>query len=215
MKLILHLFVLSVSALLLSSPCWAYYEVLDTGEVLAPGHHKITGGLQALTDDGGANMTGIFDTGLQQDWGLRGIVGFGKTDYSLGGMVKWVPIPDVEGQPAVGLNAGLTYARWNDANELTFRFEPLVSKKFMIDTAAITPYASVPIGVRVRNSNRADVDDDTQTTFQLALGSQLQVEQLKNLQFIAELGLDLDHAFPYVSVGALFYFDNENGFVWE
>lgn len=193
-----------------SSPCWAYYEVLDTGEVLARGHYKLTGGLQALTDTGGANLTGIFDAGFTPDFGARALVGFGKTDIYLGGMAKWMPIPDVEGQPAVGLNAGMSYARWMDATEVTFRIEPLVSKKFAVDSAFVTPYASLPIGVRARNSNVAD--DTTKTTFQLVAGAQMQLPQWKNLQFIGEIGLDLDNAFSHIAAAAIFYFDDENGF---
>jgi hypothetical protein len=88
----------------------------------------------------------------------------------------------------------------------------LVSKRLTIEQTTFTPYVSLPVGMRVRDSNRAYVDDDPKMTFKLVLGSQLQVEAWRNLQFIAEVGLDLDEAPGYLSVGAIMYFDGEEGF---
>ncbi len=207
---LLALFTLTM-VLLTSLNTWAYHAVLDNAEVLEPGHFKATGALQAITDNGGLNASGIFDAGIQQDFGLRGVAGFGETDYYVGGFVKWVPIPDVDNQPAVGLNAGITYAKWmRDVKDTVFRFEPLVSKRFAVETANVTPYASLPLGIRMRSSNYSN--DSTRLEVQLAVGGQLQLEQWKNLQFIAEIGLDLDEAFSYVTAGAIMYFDTENGF---
>ncbi len=194
----------------LSSPCWAYYEVLDNAEILSRGAYKLTGATQALTESGGLNATGIFDAGFTEDFGARALAGFGKTDFYFGAMAKWIPIPDVENQPAVGFNGGLIYAKWLDGHDLTFRVEPLVSKKFNIDSSTVTPYASLPIGIRMRNSKYKD--DTTEMTWQLVLGSQLQLERWKNLQFIGEVGLDLDNSLAHVEVGAIFYFDDKNGF---
>jgi hypothetical protein len=187
----------------------AYYDVLDNGEILPAGKYKATGSVQALTDSGGMNLGAMIDAGFQEEYGVRGLLGFGKTDYSLGGLFKWMPIPDVEGQPAIGFNTGLLYAKNGHARELTFRFEPLVSKRFPVGQSAWTPYASLPIGYRTRN-----FDDDSrksQLAFQLVAGTQLQLEQWKNLQFMAEVGTDLDHALSHVSFAAVFYFD-ETGF---
>lgn len=210
---------LSASILLVTTltaaPSWAYNDVLATGEVLERGHFRLSGGLQALTERGGANVTGVIDTGIQDDFELRGLLGFGKTDYSLGALVKWVPIPDVEGQPAVGFLTGLTYARWLDGSEFTLQWNPLVSKKFAVGEGAITPYASLPLGLRFRDNHTAGVSDTTQMTIQVTGGAQIQVERWKNLQFIGEVGINLDHAYSYVSAGAIFYFDTENGFKLE
>jgi hypothetical protein len=156
----------------------------------------------------------LFDTGVAPDFGVRGLVGFGKTDYYLGGMVKWTPIPDVENQPAIGFNLGVTYAKWyEDVKDTTFLFQPIVSKKFAVQEIFLTPYASVPLGIRMRSTTLRD--DNTELTSALVLGGQLQVAQWKNLQFLAELGLDIDNAFDHVSIGAIFYFDAENGMKLE
>ncbi len=194
----------------ISTPCWAYYEVLDTGEVLPKGQYKLTGETQLLTNPGGVNIGAIIDAGFQEEFGARVIAGFGRTDYFFSGMFKWVPIPDVENQPALGFNAGLVFGKWYDATELTFRAEPLVSKKFTLESTTLTPYASTPIGIRLRNSNTQDTT--TYITWQLALGTQVQVERWKNLQFIGEVGLDLSHSFSYISVAGVWYFDDQHGF---
>lgn len=190
-----------------SSPGWAYYDVLDNGEVMTKGNYKLTATTQLLTESGGLNIGGIFDMGFEEDFGIRVLAGFGRTDYFVGGMLKWMPIPDIDNQPAIGFNLGLAYARWNSASDLTFRGEPLVSKKFPIETATITPYVSLPIGVRMRNSTAQD--DATKIAWQFAAGSQLQIEKWKNLQFMAEVGLDLNQAQSYISAAAIWYFDQE------
>ncbi len=201
--------ILSFVLLFAGSTSWAYYDVLDNAEVLEPGKFKLTGATQALTSTGGGNLDAIIDAGIQQDFGLRGIVGVGTTDYSLGAMVKWIPIPDVENQPAVGFNVGLLYGKWHDAKDLTFRFEPLVSKKFVMEQVTLTPYASLPLGLVTRNSSTQNTD--SQIAWQFVAGSQVQIEKWKNLQFIGEVGVDLDHSLSHISVGALWYFD-EHGF---
>ena len=204
-----------LAATLTAAPSWAYNEVLSTGQVLERGQFRLTGGLQALTERGGANVTGIIDTGIQEDFEVRGILGFGKTDYLLGALVQWVPIPDVEGQPAVGFLTGITYARWFNGSEFTLQWNPLVSKKFAVGEGAIIPYAGIPLGLRFRDNQTVGVADTTQMTIQVTGGAQIQVERWKNLQFIGEVGINLEHAYSYVSAGALFYFDTEYCFKLE
>lgn len=204
---------ISLLTLLLSSPAWAaYYGVLDNGEVLESGKYKLTPDLQALTKNGGMNLGVSADMGFQEDFGLRALVGFGKTDVYGGAMVKWMPIPDLENQPAIGINVGIIYGKDEDLRDLSFRFEPLISKRITVDQTVITPYAALPVSVRVRNSDDPLIEEETKMAFQLVIGSQLQIEAYKNLQFIGEIGLDLEQAPGYVSLGAIFYFDRENGF---
>ncbi len=39
----------------------------------------------------------------------------------------------------------------------SFRFEPLISKKFQMENMVLTPYGSLPLGLRTRNS---EINDD-------------------------------------------------------
>ena len=208
-------FVSAVFLVCSSTPAFAYYALLDNGEVMKPGHYKLTGDLQALTDDGGLNAGGRIDAGLDEEFGVRGVVGFGEIDYFFGALFKWMPVPDIESQPAMGANMGILYGKDGDVSDLTFRIEPMLSKRITIDQTFITPYVALPVGLRIRKVDNPRVNDDTKGTFQLVFGGQLQVEQWKNLQFLAEIGLDLDQAPGYISAGAIFYFDSENGFSLE
>jgi hypothetical protein len=192
---------------------WAYYGVLDNGEILAPGHYKVTGDLQALTEEGGLNGAARFDLGFQDEYGVRALIGAGTTDIFFGGLFKWMPIPDTNDQPAIGFNVGLLYGKDGGERDLTIRWEPLISKKFDLHTTVWTPYASLPIGLRMRD--RGGGDNNSYVAWQVVAGSQLQLAKWKNLQFIAEVGANLDNALSHVSVGAIFYFDQQRGFVLE
>jgi hypothetical protein len=207
---------ISLLAFLVSSPAWAaYYGVLDNGEVLGEGKYKLTTDVQALTKNGGLNLGAMGEMGFQEDFGVKALIGFGKTDFYGGAMFKWMPIPDLENQPAIGVNLGVIYANDEDVRDLSFRAEPMVSKRLSVDETVFTPYVSLPVSVRVRNTDDPAIEEETRMTFQLVLGSQLQIAAYKNLQFIAEIGLDLDQAPGYVSMGAVWYFDRENGFTLE
>jgi hypothetical protein len=198
-----------LSATFASSVCWAYYDVLDTGEVMGEGKYKLTADTQLLTSTGGLNVGGIFDMGFQEEYGVRVLGGFGRTDYFMGALFKWMPIPDVGNQPAVGFNTGLLYAKWDDSRDLTLRWEPIVSKKFTFEKAVLTPYASIPVGIRTRNSDTQTTGTDV--TWQFVAGSQVQIEKWKNLQFMGEVGVDMGNALGHISVAAIWYFD-QNGF---
>lgn len=199
---------LFILTLAFATPAFAYYSVMDNGEILAPGKYKLTGEAQFMTDPSGLNAGARFDMALNDEMGLRAMAGFGKIDFFLGALFKWMPVPDLEKQPAIGFNAGVLYGSEDGDGELTLRFEPLISKKFEVNFGFLTPYASVPLGLRMRNADRYE-DDKTDLTSQLAIGTQLQLPDWQNLQFMAELGFELDNSYSYISGAAVFYFDEE------
>lgn len=201
------------AAIVMAPKASAYYSVLDNNEILSKGNYKITTNAQFITEGGGgANVAARFDMGLDEEFGVRGIFGVGQTDFFAGGMVRWVPIPDIDNQPAVGFNAGVLYGKDEDVRDLTVRIEPIASKKFNVSETIFTPYVSLPLGVRFQDT---DVEDDTNVTWQLVVGSQLQIPDLQKIHFIGEIGLDLTKAPTYVNIGALLYFDEENGIIFE
>lgn len=207
---------LLISALLLLirvPTAWAYYDILDTGEILPSGNYRLLGGAQLLTDRGGFNVNTAIDAGFREEFGLRGILGFGSTDVFAGGYFKWIPIPDIEGQPAMGARAGVLYGKDGGTRDLSFRLEPMISKKFAVGSAFLTPYASLPMGINAHDSENGS--NKTEITWQLVAGSQMQFERWKKLQFMAEIGVDLQHALSHVSLAAVLYFDEENGIAIE
>ncbi len=208
-----HIFTLAATVLL-GAPAWADYSVMDNGEVMKSGHYKVTGNTQVLTENAGINVGGRIDLGITEDTGVRALLGVGNTDLFFGGMFKWMPIPDTDKQPAIGGNIGILYIKDGEVKDLILRMEPLVSKKVTIEEVIFTPYASVPLGLRMRKSDKED-DGDKDLTLQLVLGTQLQIPTWQKLQFIAEVGIDLDKSPGYLNVGAVFYWDSEAGMVLE
>lgn len=193
----------------------AYTSVMDTGEILPAGKYKMTGESQFLTNnDGGLNLSGRLDAGINEEMGVRGQVGFGKTDFFMSGMFKYMPFPDTDTQPAVGFNAGLIYARDAGYNQTTVRFEPLASKQFDVTFGRLTPYASLPIGILTGDKRDHGVNS-SDMQIQLALGTQIKTNQWKNVQFMTELGLNLKDAYSYISLGLLLYFDPNTGIQWN
>ena len=200
--LALALLALGLSA---QSASAGFYSTMDTGKLLAPGHYKLGAETQFITEgDDGVNLGARIDGGIDDEWGWRGLVGFGTTDVFLGAFAKWVPIPDVDNQPAVGALIGVVYANYGDISELTLRVHPFVSKAFEVSFGDLTPYASLPLGLRT-------ADGETDLTSQIVFGTEFRPGGLEKINFLAEIGFDIDNAFPYFSIGATLEFDEDNG----
>src|SRR3954464_13635757 len=107
--------ILALAALLLvSQPASAFFTTLDTGDVVQPDHYRAMIAPQIIFNKfDGTNFLASFDTGIAEDQQVRAQIGFGEVDFQLGGRYKWVPFPDVEGQPAIGFIGGFTWAKIN------------------------------------------------------------------------------------------------------
>lgn len=196
---------LSLGLLLVATSAQAYYSTMDTAELLEAGQYKITAESQfATSGDEGVNLVARFDSYFTEDSNLKALVGVGTTDFQIGGFFKWIPIPDYENQPAMGVIMGVNYARAEDTNDLSIRFHPLVSKKFETNFGAIVPYGAIPFGIRSR-------DGDNELPIQVEVGSELQLNQIQKFRFLVEVGFDVTKAFSYISFGASMNFDGETG----
>lgn len=183
----------------------AYYSTLTTGDLLERGNYEMNVETQFITDDdSGVNLVGRFDSWLSEDSNLRAVLGFGTTDFQVGGFYKWVPYPDVEGQPAIGLMAGLLYASTEGLDDISVRVHPFVSKKFEIELGEITPYGALPFGIR-------SMDGETDVPVQAVIGAELKTVNLEKIRFMGEIGFDINEAFTYVSLAASLQWDEENG----
>ncbi len=183
----------------------ALYSTMDTGDLLEFGHYQAQVSSQFMTQhSSGMNLVGRFDTYFDDDANLRALIGFGETDFQLGAFVKWMPIPDFQRQPAMGLLMGLLYARDGDSDELGLRFHPLMSKNFSADFGDLTPFASLPFGLRSREG-RIDFP------LQLVVGSDVRPYQFDHISIRFELGFNLAEAFSYVSLGLVIQIDGAKG----
>jgi hypothetical protein len=182
---------------LFSFPSNAYLSTLNNGDVVPEGKYRVLGELQYLGDPSGAGVTAGMDTGINDSSDLRVIAGVGGVNFHAGMFYKWIPYPDTENQPAIGVMAGGTWARYNGDDYPSFRIHPLVSKRFDTDYGLVTPYASLPFGIT------AGPKDNTFPT-QLAVGAEWKPVDMKGFSFMAELGLSLNESSGYASAAVLY-----------
>lgn len=202
-KILSALGILFVTAF--SANTYAYFGTVTTGDMLVPGQYS--GGLETqfvTNEDSGANLVGHFEGALNEDFNYLAELGFGTTDFHSSARLKWVPFPDVDRQPAIGLIGGLGYSQYDDSSELSFRIQPIVSKKFVTDIGDLIPYVSLPVGVR-------SYDDETFSPVQLVFGAELKTLYFKNLTFFGEVGFELSDAFTYISFAGVYRFGDGIG----
>ncbi|MCO5113771.1 MAG: hypothetical protein M9899_06315 [Bdellovibrionaceae bacterium] len=190
--------------LLLPVKSFALLTVLDTGEIIESGKYKLGIQLQGITDEpGGINFAGHVYLPINSAWNLRLHAGTGQTEFNAGGGVKWIPIPDINHQPAIGAIMEVEWASDNNFDVLYTRFAPLISKSFRWEYGAMSPYAAIPIGIYYM----LDADHDKTDIFlQLALGVELDLEAFDNFTIVGEGGFDLKDSFSYVSIMGRFTF---------
>ena len=192
----------------LNSTASAFYTFQDSGDLLEPGRYATAAELQFVTSrDSGANLVGKIDGGLNDEFNFRAVIGTGNTDFQIQGLLKWVPIPDYESQPAIGLTTGFLWARYESRasrneteNEFSVRVIPFMSKKFDSEIGPFTPYVALPFAIR-------DYGSESDVPFNLAVGSKYAHNELAGVTFTAEVGFDIDESFDSISVGAIFSMD--------
>ncbi len=194
-----------LTALLLTNPAYAFYSTLDNGNILKAGQYQLLLAPQfILSNDTGVNISGRFDFGFDESSNFRTIVGTGTTNFFAGVMYKWIPIPDFESQPAIGLLGGIIYGVINNNSALGARIHPLISKKFDTDAGELTPYGAIPFGFQTAN-------DETTFPIHLTLGTEYKPVGFKNISFMTEVGFNLHEAFNYITLAAVLQFDENAG----
>lgn len=181
-------------------PTYGYLEIGESNEMPAPGAFKMGGIFQGrLSDGGGSNLTFFGDGALHEEMSWRGFLGGGKTDFYAGGSVKWVPIPDYRNQPAVGGKAEVTFGRAGDSLTV-LRLVPMASKKLDYQGNHWVPYGGVPVGISA-SGGKSDFFAN------LAGGTEVRFESLRDLEFNAELGIGLTKSFSYIGIGVTYLLD--------
>jgi hypothetical protein len=191
--------------LTLTSKANAYYSTLDTGDVLNEGEYQVMLSPQLVFNQyDGANFSGRLDMGLMEGVSARGILGFGKVDFQIGGLVKWIPFPDADGQPAIGGEAGVLIARIGSVTQYSLRVHPLISKKLETEIGDVSPYLSLPLGITIQSGG----NDQTFVPVQLVVGSELRPLEMPKWGFFGEVGLNMSKSFGYATVGVAYRFDD-------
>lgn len=184
----------------------AYLGQNETAEILPLGHYSLGLTPQFLTSDGGGFNAGAF-VEMPYTQALQGRVeiGSGDTDFWSTVTAKWVPFPDVENQPAMGLRGGLSFAREDSNNFLHFIIGPIVSKKYTIDQGLLTPYIGLPIIFTTAKSKNT-------VGSQLVFGSEFHADGVQTYKVGGEFALKLSESFSSISLYISFPFDELRGY---
>lgn len=201
-------FLILSTLLMLSTSAHAYYATMDTGKIIPTGKYRAIIGPQFITtgENDGTNVSARFDAGVGESTTMRGLVGFGQDELFYAGLFgKYVPFPDTDSQPALGLTGGVTFGHeevYGEKEEvLTLRVAPLISKDFETDIGVVTPYGALPISA-------AFVDGRTIYPVQFTGGAEFKPYNWENVSFMGEVGLKMNKAFSYVELAVVIEFED-------
>lgn len=184
---------------------YAYLTLGESGDVTPMDTLKLGFEPQLRISEGGSADFAVFlDSAIKEDLSWRGILGTGQTDLFAGGSLKWVPIPDFEKQPALGLRTDLVFGRDLDETFWTLRLAPLISKRVDSDYILFTPYLSPTLGF-------AGTKGKSETFSQLILGSEIRPHDMDRFVFDIELGSNLSKSFSYISFSVAYLLDGAGG----
>lgn len=195
-----------VLGLFLSSTSHAYLSIAESGEILTPGKYQVGVEPQFLTNKGGGtNFDVMLDSSLNDSTSMRLTMGAGAVDFNAFASVKWIPFPDVDNQPAMGLRVGGGIARDEGVNLLQLQAAPLVSKKFDTEYGLAVPYLAVPLTFLYTK-------EENYTAVNFTVGSEFHYVDWTQVTLGGEVGVDLSKSFSYISLYATFPFESQKGF---
>ncbi len=195
--------VVVVMSLVVSKSWGGIHSTLETGEIVDRIKANIS--TQWLINGGyeGVGVMGHMEIPFSESSSWK--VGLGRgTDINLqvDGSWKWIPIPDYENQPAVGLLSGVTYIHCpcpNSPSAFGLYTHPIVSKKIRANFGTFNTYTGPLLGFMFN-------DNDTWYPIRLTLGSELIVDSMKNLGFTLEGSLNLNNSTNSVAFGIGYIF---------
>ena len=183
----------------------SYLTIGESAEVIPSQSYRIGGDLQLLTSDGGGMNVGAFlDAGWGEGMSSRFSFGVGKIDFHLGASFKWIPIPDVARQPAMGVKASLYTARYESENVNVIQVAPMLSKKTDSDVGLWTPYTAIALNVGMNSGSR------TGTAF--VVGTELLLKDYDGVHFASEIGMNLKDSIGHIAFFGSIPFDSKQGF---
>lgn len=195
-----------ILGLLLSSTSHAYLSIAESGEILPAGKYQVGVEPQFLTNrGGGANFNVFLDSAINESTSARIAMGAGAVDFDAVASVKWIPFPDFNNQPAMGLRVSAGLAREESINLLHAQVAPLVSKKFETDYGLAVPYIAVPFSF-------INTKEENIVASNLTIGSEFYHIDWNYMTVGGELGIDLNKSYSYVSIFATFPFESDKGF---
>jgi hypothetical protein len=196
---------LAIFCTLSVNSAFSYLTINETAEIMPDNFYKVGIAPQLLISDGGGINLGVFaDMHLFDDVDGRATFGGGKTDFWTQVSLKWVPFPDIDRQPAMGLRGALGYARDEDVNSTSFQITPLISKKADTRYGNMIPYVGLPI-------TYISTKDTSYTASQFTVGAEWFPRYDRHIG--AELNLNMNKSISSVSVYFSFPFEGSTGYI--
>ena len=211
-----------LTILSLGAQSYAYLSVNETAELLPEGYFRFGIAPQLklsddayISGDAGLNVGAYFDFFIVDDLNGRFELGGGKTDFWAQASAKWVPFPDVDRQPAMGVRGAFIYARnqYNDnvngynatidSDFYDFQIAPIISKLADTRYGKMIPFVSLPITLVNRK-------DKSYTATQFAVGAEWFSHEKYHIG--AEFDLNLSNSFSAISTFISFPFDSSIGY---
>lgn len=186
-----------VSVIFSPLSAFSFLSTIDSGELVPVNQYRLI--LEPQLSP--YNLSAHFDAGISDASQLRVSMGSGETATHFDFSVKYIPIPDIDDQPAIGYKVGALFAtEKGDTSSLALRFTPLVSKTYEIDRNHWTPYIALPLGVSIQKNT-------SKVPTHFVVGTELTLHSASDMQVGAELGASLRDSFSYVSAFISFYFE--------
>ena len=201
-----HLVILGFALIL--SPTWAMTSTMTSGHILPSETFALVGEAQIITTrpHNGGSLIAHTHYGFNESINFIGSLGLG-TNTQVGAKIKWIPFPDYENQPALGLIAGFNYSTFTALDDIRIYMSPIISKEFVIPSGSITPYTSLPISLS--SQSRPNNDREIKAPIRLAFGSELNIDAMEGWILLSEVGLNISDSLTYISIGAKYTFDKE------
>ena len=191
------------SLMTLSSQCYAYLSVGESGELIKPGQYLVGVEPQVDFTNSGFNLSAFAGAPYGNDGTLRAKVGFGYVNFETSIAYKWMPIPDYEKQPAVGVKVEALYVNKSGASTSGLRFMPLVSKKYDTENGTFVPYGSIPL-------NFIFAPTGNTTGYQIVIGTEYSHPDIAKWTFGGEYGMNIGSSITYISGIATYYFEEKD-----
>ncbi len=189
-----------VTTLLLAQPCYSYQSLMTSGDLIQPETFQVLGYLESIFDElDGMNINARGVYGINDEMQADLEIGMGELNIMLGAFLKWVPIPDYDKQPAIGVRAGLSYIDHDLYSQTSISAMPFVSKGYNAEYGRFVPYVGFPLAI---NSNKID----TYFSSRIVFGTEWTHPEEKQIHVVAELGFELSKSFNSFNIGASYDF---------
>ncbi len=132
----------------------SYLSINESAEILPENNFNLGFSPQAFLSNGNGFDASVFaDMHLFENTDGRITIGGGTIDFWAQASLKWVPFPDVDNQPAMGIRSAVSYVRDENANFTQIQVAPLFSKKSSTSKHDMIPYVALPITYILEKNN--------------------------------------------------------------